>query len=145
MNLRLRRAVLADARMALTWRNHPLARAASTDTREIAWDAHLEWFNRSLAREDRIILIAEDNAVPVGVLRLDRDEHVAEVSVFLDPGLTGKGYGTAVLRTGIEWAQANCTDIRTLRARVRSANASSLRAFEKAGFEETWRILEMNL
>ena len=145
MNLCLRPAVEADAERVYSWRNHPLVRRASLDTREIPWEEHLAWFRRALESAERRLLIAEQDESPVGVLRFDVKEEQAEISIYLDPGRTGQGLGTAMLRAGVEWARGKLQGVKVLSARIRPDNPGSLKAFEKAGFSESWRVYDMNL
>lgn len=145
MTLSLRPAVLDDAERIFAWRNSEEVRRVSFDQREIGWEEHLRWLHGVLANPDRHLLIAEQDGEPVGVLRFDVAEDAAEVSVFLAPGLSGKGLGTAVLRSGVQWARERLGGVARLTARVRPGNEASLRVFGKAGFSETYRVFELNM
>jgi UDP-2,4-diacetamido-2,4,6-trideoxy-beta-L-altropyranose hydrolase len=146
MTMQLRLAVEGDAAMVFTWRNSPTVRNASLDPREIAWNEHAEWFNRSLKLLDRRLLIGEADGVPVGVLRFDLGSaEAAEISIFLDPTQVGHGYGEAILDAGKVWAKQNLVTIRMLHAKVKPDNAASMRTFEKSGFKESWRLYAINL
>jgi len=145
MTLQLRRAVEGDAAKVFPWRNDETVRRVSLDTREIAWEEHRDWFCRTLERADRNLLIAEDGEMPVGVLRFDVEGDVAEISIFLDPKLVGRGYGSAMLREGATWARRNLVGVAILRAKVKPDNPASSRAFEKAGFAEAWRVYDLSL
>jgi len=145
MMLRFRQAVEADADMIFSWRNCKAVRFASFDSREISWMEHQDWFRQSLERTDRSLLIAQDAEMPVGVLRLDRAGETVEVSVFLDPAMIGRGYGTAILQAGIAWARQNLAGAKVMRAQIKPNNPASSRVFEKAGFVEARRVYELNL
>lgn len=145
MMLRLRRAEEGDAARVFSWRNDVSVRRVSLDSGEIAWADHSDWFHRSIKRADRSLLIAEDGKTPVGVLRFDVMGEVAEISVFLDPELIGRGYGTAMLREGTAWARLNLTGVKTLRAKIKPDNLASSHAFEKAGYTEVWQVYDLNL
>jgi len=145
MMLRLRRAEEEDASRVFSWRNDETVRRVSIDPREIAREEHSDWFRRSIGRADRSLLIAEDGEIPVGVLRFDVVDEVAEISIFLNPELVGRGYGTAMLREGAIWARQNLMGVKTLRAKIRPDNPASSHAFEKAGFVEVWHVYDLNL
>jgi len=145
MMLRFRQAVEADADIVFSWRNSKAVRLCSFDSREISWQEHQDWFRQSLERTDRCLLVAQDAQIPVGVLRFDRTNEAVEVSVFLDPALTGRGYGTAILQAGVAWAKKNLVGAKVMRAQIKPNNPASSRAFEKAGFVEARRVYELNL
>ncbi|MCB2076175.1 MAG: UDP-2,4-diacetamido-2,4,6-trideoxy-beta-L-altropyranose hydrolase, partial [Novosphingobium sp.] len=97
--LHVRPASESDAATVHCWRNAPATRAVSVDPAEIAWESHVEWFKRSLASPDnRRILIGTIGKRDVGVVRFDmQDDDQWEVSIFLDPDLTGLGLGPPLL------------------------------------------------
>lgn len=145
MTLSLRPAALDDAQRIFAWRNSEEVRRVSLTEREIEWGEHLSWLRGVLANPERHLLIAEQDGVPVGVLRFDVAEEDAEVSVFLAPGLSGKGLGTAVLQSGVQWAKERLAGVARLKARIRAGNEASLRVFGKAGFSEAYRVFELNM
>ena len=145
MMLRFRQAVEADADMVFSWRNCKAVRLASFDSQEISLKEHQDWFRQSLERTDRSLLVVQDAQIPVGVLRFDRTDETVEVSIFLDPALTGRGYGTVILLAGVAWARQNLAGTKVLRAQIKPDNPASSRVFEKAGFVETRRVYELNL
>lgn len=74
--------------------------------------------------------------VPVGQIRFDGvGQSEAEISVFLIPGYTGRGYGISAIRKGCEAAFEDFR-VDSIVAFVRCTNMGSLSAFAKAGFAE---------
>jgi RimJ/RimL family protein N-acetyltransferase len=140
--IRLRRAGVGDARAVFRWRNAPETRRFSFTTRPIAWSEHLRWFGETLRRPDRRLLIGERGGRAIGVLRYDTAGGSAEVSVYLVPGLGGRGLGPALLRAGSAWVRRYLPGVTWIRASIRRDNPGSQRAFEKAGFRESCRIYE---
>jgi RimJ/RimL family protein N-acetyltransferase len=71
-------------------------------------------------------------------VRLDvaADAPEAEVNINLAPHVRGRGLGTSALRKALSYAHG-ALSVRRVTARVKAANAASLRAFEKAGFRRT--------
>jgi spore coat polysaccharide biosynthesis predicted glycosyltransferase SpsG len=67
----VREATLADAGLLLGWRNDPATRAASRSSAEVTEADHVAWLRSSLARDDRLLLVAEDATGPVGTVRWD--------------------------------------------------------------------------
>jgi RimJ/RimL family protein N-acetyltransferase len=82
----------------------------------------------------KILLIAEREGSPVGVLRYDLKAEVAVVSIYLVPGQAGKGIGTAMLRAGETWLSEKHTEIELIQAVVLGTNRSSKALFERCGF-----------
>jgi spore coat polysaccharide biosynthesis predicted glycosyltransferase SpsG/GNAT superfamily N-acetyltransferase len=104
-----RPATLADSRRLWQWRNDPATRAGSRSSAEVGWDDHLRWFTASLGRTDRILLVVEDPAGPVGTVRWDLvhepeggqgSNHDWEVSITVAPERRGQNLARPLLRAG---------------------------------------------
>ena len=141
----LRQASSYDIEMISLWRNSPHARKYSFNTAEISWDNHQKWFRDTLQRKDRIIMIGELADTPIGVLRFELMKDEAEVSIYLDPNLYGKGLGTKLLQVGSEWLRANLPHIKRMTAKILQENIASKKAFLKAGFEEFYNIYHYDI
>jgi len=135
-SLSLRRAIAADDELAWRWRNAESTRRYSFDSAPIALDSHRAWWRSALSREERVLLIGELAGLPVGVLRFDLNAHVATVSIYLDPQLTGQGLGPALLRCGMRWLRQNLRAVNRVEALVKPENSASRKAFLAAGFQE---------
>jgi UDP-2,4-diacetamido-2,4,6-trideoxy-beta-L-altropyranose hydrolase len=132
----LRPARLADAALVFPWRNAAETRAFSGDPRPLTLERHMEWFRDTLADPARVLLIGETRGRPVGVLRYDIDGSVADVSIYLDPAMHGRGLGPAMLLRGERWLRLQRSSVTLLRAEIRTGNTASSRAFSRAGFTE---------
>lgn len=141
----LRRATIDDCDNVYLWRNHPETRRFSIDAEPITYSEHHSWFDRSLCNPHRILLIAEKQSQPVGVLRYDLDAEVATVSLYLIPGLSGKGLGSAMIESGESWLRKTHPEIAKLRAVVLEANYPSKNLFQKCGFSRHHIVLEKSL
>jgi UDP-2,4-diacetamido-2,4,6-trideoxy-beta-L-altropyranose hydrolase len=142
--LALRPALPDDAERSFSWRNDESTRHNSRDPRQIEPADHRRWWLAALADPRRRLFVAHVGARDVGVLRFDVDDAQAEVSIYLDPALTGLGLGTHLLRAGQRWAREN-TALQRLVATILPGNRASLRAFEDVGFvcsepSWTWRV-----
>ncbi len=84
------------------------------------------------------ILIGEIEGKPVGVVRFDREQERATVSIYLVPGNYGKGIGPNLLEEGISWVRKNW-EIKFVDAVINKNNSASISAFLSAGFEEHLR------
>ncbi|HAT1970569.1 TPA: GNAT family N-acetyltransferase [Legionella pneumophila] len=147
MEIILRAATINDASNLFEWRNALETRRYSSNPNPIEIADHLRWLQHSLVLPNRRLLIAEHQNNPIGVLRFDIDVLLeqAEVSIYLVPGLAGKGWGTKILESGTEWIKNNLPQIKNLVAKILADNVSSQRAFEKAGFNLTTYIYEKSI
>ena len=99
--VRARPAVLTDAEALWVWRNDPATRANSRSSEEVPWERHLAWLESSLTRDDRLLLVADDDRGPVGTVRWDHeggDEW--EVSITVAPERRGQGLAGPLLAAG---------------------------------------------
>jgi len=140
VKIALRRATKNDCDALFVWRNHPSVRQFSSNSQPIQWEAHCEWFEKTLLNKHRIVLIAEtgeaDAVKPLGVLRYDFAVSVVEavVSIYLVPESMGKGLGTALLNAGTQWVKEEFPFLQRIRADVLPENQASVKTFERAGF-----------
>lgn len=134
-NLALRMATDADARRAWSWRNAPSTRLYFRNPGEVAFEEHMTWWSRTLADPHRKLFIAHCGEYDVGVLRLDTESDEAEVSIYLDPDLTGLGLGSLILLAAQRAVTAGDLGVSKLRAEILPENLASESAFRNAGFQ----------
>jgi RimJ/RimL family protein N-acetyltransferase len=132
--LRLRRATAEDARLAWSWRNHPVTRRWSLDASELPWETHERWWGSAVASPARAMLMVCSAGAEIGVLRYDLRGDEAVVSVYLDPALNGLGLGSAVLREGTAWVRSALPAVRRIHAVILPENGPSIRSFKAAGY-----------
>lgn len=133
--IELRQAQAEDALLLFDWRNHSSVRSTALTKEPISWGMHKKWFEASRENPNRCLLIAEYGRVPVGVVRFDRNEMSAEVSIYLNPDETGKGLGRPILQRGEEEAKETWPDIQSFTATILDNNVSSLKMFTLSGYE----------
>lgn len=144
--LRLRPAEAGDVRRLYDWRNDPVARAMSRSGAPIAFEDHVRWFEAALADAHMLLLVAEVEGEPVGVVRFSHGE-AWETHVAIAPHKRGQGLASAVLCRGIEALQRSRA-AKSLIAYIRPDNRPSLAAFERAGYRrdgETEGMLVLRL
>src|SRR5471032_1189327 len=134
--LAVRKATAADARLLFEGRNAEAVRRVSVDSRVIDWASHQAWLAASLDNPKRLLLIAEADDGPVGVLRYDLEGQAAEVSIYLFEDRFGLGWGRALLVRGEAFALAHWPQLHTLNAQVLPDNQPSLKVFREAGFTQ---------
>ena len=138
-----RAATLQDARFLWEWRNDPATRESSRSSAEVPWDDHLAWLADSLDRADRMLLLVQDEAGPVGTVRWDlaRDregEREWEVSITVAPQRRRQSLARPLLRAGEEalsaMARSSATDVTAYLAVVHIDNDASVRLFETSAY-----------
>lgn len=143
----LRTAEADDADCVFEWRNNSSTRRFFFDPKPLSRANHEKWFQATLKDPATALLIAVGpDLLRVGVIRFDftGNQSAAEVSIFVDPGRVGEGWGSAILRAGITWIRKNRSVCR-LTARVVRDNLASLRMFEQVGFKTSYSLLSMEL
>jgi len=141
-----RRATREDAATILTWRNDPYVRSVSRDHGIIGWEAHLAWFERIVESPDHLLLIAEKNAVPVGVVRFDRlsDQHY-EISLYLNPTAAGRRLGLPMIRSAQNALSREKGHDLVILAETLPRNAASQRLFRDAGYAQFGNHFELQI
>ena len=129
----LRAARDDDAAWTHAVRNAPQIRATSLDTREIALGDHVAWWRAALVDPDRGLWVIVHGAEDAGVLRLDRRGDVAEISIYLRPGISGRGIGRHAIALAVPLARERW-GVARVEATIREENVASQRAFAAAGF-----------
>lgn len=132
--IRLRRAVLADSE-ALWWlANDSTVRENSFSPDPIPLPDHLEWFRARLESPGCRIWVIELNDEIAAQIRYDRiDAEVAEIDFSVVAEFRGRGLGTQALMSTRKVA-CDELEVNQVRGIVINSNASSARAFMKAGF-----------
>jgi UDP-2,4-diacetamido-2,4,6-trideoxy-beta-L-altropyranose hydrolase len=131
--LRWRAATMDDAAALLAWRNHAENRVVSRDPRTIDAQEHAVWLEGVLKDPQRVLLVAEGDAGPVGVVRFDCRDREAEISLYRVPG--SRPERVHLLERAVAWLAAQRPQVRRLSAVVLPQNARSVEAFRRAGFE----------
>ncbi|WP_339521365.1 UDP-2,4-diacetamido-2,4,6-trideoxy-beta-L-altropyranose hydrolase [Pseudomonas sp. EL_65y_Pfl2_R96] len=134
--LQVHQATQDDAQLLFNGRNAEAVRRWSLDTHVIDWQRHQAWLAASLSNPRRLLLIAEADDGPVGVLRYDLDGTRAEVSIYLFEGRFGLGWGRALLARGEAFVTAHWPQLEAITAQVLPANQPSLKVFREAGFTQ---------
>jgi UDP-2,4-diacetamido-2,4,6-trideoxy-beta-L-altropyranose hydrolase len=133
----LRPATLEDAAAAHAWRNDARTRRFFRNPAPVALDEHLAWWARTLRDDQRRLLIACCGPRAVGSIRFDFAGEQAEVSLYIDPELTGLGLGRRLLEAAKRWVTMQSARVRRVVAEVLPENTASARAFRAAGFGPT--------
>ena len=126
--LHFRKATQGDSQRLFKWRNDPETRAQSLNTDSVPWADHKTWFEKTLSNPDRLLLIAEEEGIPVGTVRIDTKNGEHELSWTIAPDARGKGVGTRMVTQIVQETR------KKLFAKIKPDNVASIKIAEKAGF-----------
>lgn len=127
---------MADAELLWRWANDRETRRNSFSKAPIPYVDHVAWLERRLASDATRTWIFSDVQVPVGQVRFDISDEVAEVGITVAPEQRGRGYAEAMLRQAVHRLREERGERVRPRASVLARNAASLRLFKACGFEE---------
>jgi UDP-2,4-diacetamido-2,4,6-trideoxy-beta-L-altropyranose hydrolase len=133
-NISIRLAEERDSENIFHWRNADETRQYIYNQEIIPWESHLVWFQSIIINPDRQLLIGEIDQKPIGVIRYDFDKKDALISIYLIPGLSNNGMGTALIHSGNQWIKTHHPKIKRVLAEVFPSNQGSRKAFENVGF-----------
>jgi UDP-2,4-diacetamido-2,4,6-trideoxy-beta-L-altropyranose hydrolase len=135
--LNLRKAVLDDMELFYYWANDPAVRKNSFAQDPIGWQDHISWFTKKLESSNTLIWVLQTaTGLPVGQVRFEINDGIADIAYSLDSLVRGRGWGKALLKMGIDKFKKTFTDI-SYRGRVKSDNLPSRRCFQKLQMNET--------
>lgn len=135
--LELRPATGEDCERTFEWANEEETRKNSFHTEAIPWETHQNWYQDSMERPDRELLIGYHQGNSIGILRVDFQEEKAVFSYSIAKEYRGCGYGEELIRAGEAWIKENAPQIRTLEAVVKPQNLPSRKLLAENGFQET--------
>jgi UDP-2,4-diacetamido-2,4,6-trideoxy-beta-L-altropyranose hydrolase len=123
-----------DFRLIWDWANDPVTRANSFESAAIPWEQHREWCESKVNNPRCSFWIAANkNLGRVGVVRFDRDDGEATISLSVDPQARGRGYGMEIIKRACD-RLFQSSEVNLVRALIKPANKASIKAFERAGF-----------
>jgi RimJ/RimL family protein N-acetyltransferase len=127
---------MEDAALLWRWANDAETRGHAFDPSPIPYESHVGWLERRLASDATRLLIFSDEVGPVGQVRFDVEDGVAEIDIAIAPERRGQGLGTAMLREALVGLRAEWGERVRPRAHVLAHNERSLRMFRRCGFRE---------
>lgn len=137
LSLSLRHATLKDSYCLWQWRNHDSIRLVSRNTNHISLETHKQWFEETLRRSDRVILIAEYEHRTIGVIRFDFDDTVAEISIYCVPNEQGAGLSMSMLQEAEKFLLQHYCNITEIKAVVLADNWASHYLFSNAAYQRS--------
>lgn len=136
----LRNVEACDINDLFNWRNHSDVRKNSFNADLISWDEHEKWFKAKIKDSYTSIYIACSGKDKVGSIRFEDKSDVIKVSIMLNPDFLGKGFGSKIIRLVTERFIKEKNTSKPIHAEIKRDNIASLKAFQKAGFEESYLV-----
>ena len=135
-NIKLRPAAQEDCQWAWELANDLEIRKASFSTAPIKWEDHSRWFAKKVADPECCFYIAINGlGEAIGQVRFEPRRNEGVISVSLSGASRGKGFGSILIREGLErlWLDTTATIVH---AYIKAENVASLRSFRTAGFAD---------
>ena len=133
-------ATIGDAKIILEWRNDPVSRRMSQNTRKVGAREHLKWMNFVLKSQRTILLVAKDTKTfeRLGAITLYLTEKYtsADISINLNPAHRGQGLGAKCLVEVEKYISVEYPQIKNINAKIRIENTASINTFSRVGYEK---------
>ena len=140
----LREVTIDDVELLFKWVNDLGTRSNSFDSHMISWEEHKNWFERMIRDPKQISYIMVHKDTPVGQIRFNLSENIAEISYSIAPQERGKGYGKQIIHLAVMKIKSDYSDITKIRALVKPQNEASIICFQHNGFVERYRTYEFD-
>lgn len=137
----VKKAEKKDCKIIWKIRNHPSVRQNSSNLKAFSFDEHKNWFsNKYFKNKNNFCYVLKNVNYTIGYCRFDYDnkQKTYVISIAINPKNHGKGLGNYLLSQSVDKLKAKLkkkADIR-LMAEVKKNNISSIKLFERNGFEK---------
>ena len=143
--IKLTKAEITDINDIFEWRNHPDIRKNFFNQEMLSWDEHEKWFTAKLKDPDTTIYMAYYRNEKVGAIRFEANDSVIKTSLMLNPDSLGRGFGSKVIKIGVEEFIKDKNPKESLIAEIKKDNIVSIKAFQKAGYRESHLVYVFDL
>lgn len=136
--IRVRTAGDDDVQRLFEWRNDPVTIENLRTRRSVTWDGHVEWFAKTLARDDARILITEYGGGPAGVFYFERlESEVWATHSNSNPDFRGKGLSAHLLCNALNYMTdfEKASKFSTI---IKDDNVPAVKMYARCGFHLVW-------
>ena len=132
-NLVLRKVKNNDELLLYNWANDTDVRKWSFNNDPISLDKHKIWFKEKLDNLNILILILENNNLPSGMVRLEKQDKKVFLNYLIASESRGRGLASKMLKMAMNCANNHWNNIKVF-AYTFPNNIASIKSLEKAGF-----------
>lgn len=144
-NLFLRPAQVNDMLLLFQWANDETVRKNAFHTEKITLEEHSKWFTNLLQDDNQRQYLLISDKEPVGQIRISLEGYTGIISYSIAPEKRGLGYGKAMIRLLQQQVEKEVPHIKTLVAKVKPSNISSVHCFKQNGFKEVYQQYEFDM
>jgi RimJ/RimL family protein N-acetyltransferase len=132
MSITFRTATIDDCDLMFLWANDVETRKNAFNSALIEYEDHVRWFNK--LNFNNVLIFSNENAIPVGLARIDEKDCEWVITTMVDATQRGKGYGVKIIQLSpVEFFKRNAS-INNIIAYIKETNLISLKTFSKGGF-----------
>ena len=132
----LRKTESDDVNITFKWAKDPVVRKHSFNRTKISFEEHKNWLVNKLKDPQCKYFIALLENKPIGTVRFDLNGDEAVISYLIDPEFHGRGFGTIILKKGVEFLKSYTADLKEIVGYVSSENIGSIKTFQRLGYIE---------
>lgn len=137
-NIYIKNADDNDINDLFKWRNNPEIRKNFFDTAPVSRETHEKWFREKVNDIRSAIYMVYCRENKIGSVRFENKENAIKTSVLLSPDYIGKGLGAEIIRIGTDRFIKGNSPTKPIIAEIKKENVKSIKAFQKAGFKESY-------
>ena len=116
--------------------NDAEVRAVSFSHASIPWDDHEKWFTAKIKDEGCRFYVAESSSKEkIGQVRFEKKTEGWVISLSIVREFRGKGFGAELIKSASKSFLSDLPQADGILAYIKNDNAASIRAFEKAGYQ----------
>ncbi|MDB9783082.1 GNAT family N-acetyltransferase [Winogradskyella sp.] len=129
----IRKATKRDVELLFEWANDSSLRKFSINTGKIVWNDHVQWFLNKMDSNSYILIAETELGIPIGQIRLDKDNDYYLIDFYVANEYRGRGYGKLLLRQGMDYVVNEIQKV-VFKAMVNEKNMPSINSFLSVGF-----------
>ena len=131
--LSLRKVNKKDESLLFNWANDSDVRKWSFNKKTITLDKHKIWFEGKLSNKNVLIWILEDENMPAGMVRLEKEGSSILLNYLIAPKSRGKKLASKMLDMAMKELNTYWKNVKVL-AYTLPNNIASIKSLENAGF-----------
>jgi spore coat polysaccharide biosynthesis protein SpsF len=123
-----------DVDLYYHWANDIETRKNSFTQNKIDYTNHIKWFlSKIKSRLSKMYLFFDQTNVPVGQVRIDKNENEVTIGLSIDKVQRGKSYAATMIEMACENYLTEKKNV-IITAYIKKENIASYKSFKKAGF-----------